>query len=136
MIIPDYFENEYCIFSEKLYNVLKRFNFEEMKFIEVNRLKNKYCINDRYWCLLIKNNIEYFDNEEYQYIWTIEPFEKYILDMNCLKKIPLKKRLIFKFGELPEHYAFHRSIVKALEEEKQIGIKFIPIENNKIENYI
>ena len=128
--MADYLEGSECFFTAKIADIIKDLNINGIKLIETKWVGKQKDITEKYFCLSIANKIEAMDKEKsvYEYEFRIYSIEKFVLDIEALKKIPLEDRYIFKLREALSRVLFHKSIVDKIMSVNPTGLQFKPIE--------
>lgn len=130
-VIGDYFSQPESVISDKLKKILSSLNIFGIQLIPAMITSNKGDIFKDYFYIHIYNMINAMDklNSKFDEGDDCYFVDKFKLDENILKNIPLEERLIFKLGEDHTIMLYHRSIVEALMTVKPTGLKFIKVED-------
>ncbi|MWP49540.1 MULTISPECIES: DUF1629 domain-containing protein [unclassified Gilliamella] len=130
-VIGDYFSQPDSVISEKIKEVLAPMNILGIQLIPATVTSNKGDIYEDYYYVHIYNNIEAMDKENSKYDKGERSYfiDKFKLDENHLKDIPLKERLIFKLAEDLTMMLYHKSVVDAIMAVNPTGLKFTKVEN-------
>ncbi|GHV58852.1 hypothetical protein FACS1894103_1080 [Campylobacterota bacterium] len=129
-VMADFLKGADCFINQKIADVIIGFKLDYIKLTDTKWVGKQKNITEKYYHLMVDNDIAAMDKEksEYVYKYRVYSIRQFALDRESLKKIPLKKRLIFVLEEAPSNVVFHKSVVDAIMAENPTGVQFRPIE--------
>ena len=130
-LIGDYFSQPESVISDKLKKILSSMNIFGIQIIPAIITSNKGDMYEDYYYIHIYNIIKSMDklNSKFEEGDDCYFIDKFKLDLNILRNIPLEKRLIFKLEEDQTLMLYHKSVVEALMSVEPTGLKFIKVED-------
>ena len=129
-VMADYLKGSENFFTARIADAIKKLNIYGVRFIATELTDHKGNVHNDYFCLAVDNDIAAMDKEKSEYTKPRRAYfiNKFVLDREALKKIPLEKRLVFVLEEAPSRVVFHKSVVDAIMAENPTGVQFRPIE--------
>jgi hypothetical protein len=130
-VIGDYFSQTESIVSEKIKNVLEPMNIKGIQLIPATVTSNKGDVYDGYYYIHVYHRIRAMDMNDSVYEQDDDYFsiERFNLDKDVLREIPLEERLVFKLRESPTEKLYHKSVVDAIMAVNPVGVQFTRVED-------
>lgn len=131
-VIGDYFSEPESIVSKKIANVLLPMNITGIQLIPATVESNKGDVYEDLFWIYIHHYIEAMDKKKTKFElskYGLYRFDRFLLDENVLKEIPLEERLVFKLKEKSSIKLYHRSVVDAIMATNPAGVMFTKVED-------
>lgn len=132
-ILTDYLSGSKDFVTKKIANVMLAMNMEGVRIVPIELSDRKGGYIDDYYCIYVDDNtFEALDKKKSDYKYdekcNMYFINKYVLDREVLKKIPLNKRLGWRLLEEPGIYLYHKSVIDEIKKLNPTGVEFINIE--------
>ena len=133
-VIGDLLEEPDSVVSQKIADVLLPLDIKGIQLIPATVTSNKGELYEGFYYINIYHIVEAMDknkekskyeSDEYGISW----IDRFNLDKEVLKQIPLEERLVFKLEEDISIKLFHRSVADAIMAVNPEGIRFTKVED-------
>ena len=132
-VIGDYFALRGVV-SQKIADVLLPMNIKGIQLISATVTSNKGELYEGFYYINIYHVIEAMDRDKEKSKYDLDEYgvswiDRFSLDKEVLKQIPLEERLIFLLKEHCGIKLYHRSVVDAIMAVNPEGVRFVKVED-------
>jgi len=130
----DFLKGAGYYFSEKIADVIKELNIQEIRFIKTEWVGKQNSIEGKYFYFDVSNKIAAMDKNKsiYEYSTGLYLIYKFVMDIKKLNEIALEKRLVFRLRESKAtKIMFHKSVVEKIMSANPVGLQFVSVEDDK-----